>query len=367
MAIHAVIVPKWGLAMEEGKIVHWYVAPGMRVAPGDPIADIETSKITNTLEATEAGKVRRILAAPEETRACGALIAVIDDADASDAEIESYIASRPLEAVAAQSGAAGAAEPRLVGAEGRQLRALAMGSGGVPVVLLHGFGGDLTTWLFTQPALAVSRQVIALDLPGHGGSVKEVGDGSSAACAARIAEALRALGLARFHLVGHSLGGALALALATGAEAGEIASLALLAPAGLGSPVDQSFVAGFLDARRRRDLQAVLGRLFADPALVTAEMAEDVLRFKRLDGADAALRRIAEASLAAPPDYRAALAGLSTPALALWGDADRIVPAPAAEIAGVALTRLPGIGHMPHMEAAQAVNGLLAAHFARND
>ena len=46
-----------------------------------------------------------------------------------------------------------------------------------PLVLLHGFGGDLNNWLFNIEPLAVERAVYALDLPGHGGSIKQVGDG----------------------------------------------------------------------------------------------------------------------------------------------------------------------------------------------
>ena len=63
---------------------------------------------------------------------------------------------------------AGAAEPRR---RGRRIRYLALGEGeGVPIVLIHGFGGDLNNWQFNQEALAAGRPTYAIDLPGHGGS-----------------------------------------------------------------------------------------------------------------------------------------------------------------------------------------------------
>ena len=48
---------------------------------------------------------------------------------------------------------------------------------GTPIVLIHGFGGDLNNWQFNQEALAAGRPTYAIDLPGHGGSSKELGAG----------------------------------------------------------------------------------------------------------------------------------------------------------------------------------------------
>ena len=84
------------------------------------------------------------------------------------------------------------------------------------MVLIHGFGADLNAWMFTQPALAEGRRAIAFDLPGHGGSVKEVGAGDLDALTGAVSDALDALGIERAHLVGHSMGGAVAAAFALG-------------------------------------------------------------------------------------------------------------------------------------------------------
>ena len=102
---------------------------------------------------------------------------------------------------------------------------------------MHGFGADLNAWMFNQPVLAEKRRVVAIDLPGHGGSVKQVEAGDAETFAAVISDALAALAIDRLHLVGHSMGGAIAVVLA-GKMPTRIASLTLLAPAGLG-PGDQ--------------------------------------------------------------------------------------------------------------------------------
>lgn len=371
MRIHPVIVPKWGLSMEEGKIVYWHVAPGARVSPDDPIVDVETSKITNTIEATEAGIVRRTLAAAEDVAACGQLIAVIADEDVSDAEIDEFVARASRQFHSERHTSAGVApEPKLLKLENRPVRYLSMGDGGVPVVLIHGFGGDLNNWMFNQSELAIDRQVIAFDLPGHGGSGKDVGDGTVEEMASTIGAAVDALNLDRIHLVGHSLGGAIALLLAATRVRERTASLTLIAPAGLCDTINSNYINGFISANRRRVLQKVLEALFADPALATAQMAEDLLKYKRLDGVDKALRRIATASFAQGRqrnDFRAALRSLVPPTLILWGAMDRIVPAP--EDAGLVgrLERLPTAGHMPHLEAAAAVNRALAHHIDAAD
>src|SRR3546814_11355779 len=68
--------------------------------------------------------------------------------------------------------------PRCVDAGGWRLRYREMGSGDPPLVLIHGLGGDCNAWALNHAALAADRRVLAVELPGHGGSEKEVGDGS---------------------------------------------------------------------------------------------------------------------------------------------------------------------------------------------
>jgi hypothetical protein len=69
-------------------------------------------------------------------------------------------------------------------------------------------------------------------------------------------------------------------------------------PAGLGREINSDFIEGFIAETRARKPKAVLQTLVVDPSLISAYMVEEVLKFKRLDGSEAALRRIADANFA---------------------------------------------------------------------
>jgi pyruvate dehydrogenase E2 component (dihydrolipoamide acetyltransferase) len=217
--------------------------------------------------------------------------------------------------------------------------------------------------MFLQPALAQGSRTIALDLPGHGGSTKEVGAGDPDGLAAAAAAGLAALGVTRAHLVGHSLGGAVAALVALARPEGA-ASLSLIASAGLGPEINGTFIDGFVRATRRRKAAEVLALLVHDPALVSRKMVEDVLRYKRLDGVAAALSAIA-ASWFGGGRQRLARAdrivALPIPVQIIWGREDRIIPVAQAE---ALRSRLPvhiltGAGHLPHMEKAAEASRLV--------
>lgn len=78
-------------------------------------------------------------------------------------------------------------------------------------MLVHGFGGDLNNWLFNHPALAAERRVIALDLPGHGESAKALQRGDLDELSETVLALLDHLDIAKAHLAGHSMGGAVSL------------------------------------------------------------------------------------------------------------------------------------------------------------
>ena len=185
-------------------------------------------------------------------------------------------------------------EPETVEVGGRRLRYLKVGdAAGVPVVFLHGYGGDLNNWLFNQPALAEKHTTYALDLPGHGGSSKDVGDGTVPELGRAVLDFVKAMSADRAHLVGHSMGAAVALHLALESPT-QVASATLICPAGLGPDISMEYINGFIDANRRKKMEPVLQMLVADPSLVTGDMIEDVLKYKRLDGVDAALKKLRE-------------------------------------------------------------------------
>ena len=364
-AATAITMPKWGLTMTEGTVVGWLKQQGQRFAEGEELLEIETPKITNVVEAPSAGTLRRIVAQAGATLPVGGLLAVVADDEVSEAEIDKFVAGFEVpEPSAASDAEAEGVRPQTIEVAGRRLRYLELGQGGgVPVLLVHGFGADLNTWMFTQPALAATRRVVALDLPGHGGSAKDVGAGDSEGLADAVEGALGALGIERVHLAGHSMGGAVA-ALAALRRPGRVASLTLIASAGLGPEINASFIDGFVRASRRREATEALGLLVDDPALVSRTMVEDVLRYKRLDGVSAALAKIAEAWFAGGRqslDLTGRIAMLAMPVQLVWGRNDRVIPVAQAE----ALTaRLPvhivdAAGHLPHMEKTAEVNRLI--------
>jgi pyruvate dehydrogenase E2 component (dihydrolipoamide acetyltransferase) len=336
------------------------VTEGDPVAPGDDLADIETEKITGTLEADSGGIVRRVIATVGEDVPVGAAIALIAPPDVPDAVLDD-LAARARAVIDAglpeDEGAGPAVET--VEAGGRKISYAGAGDSGDVVLLVHGYGGDRNSWLFLQEPLAARHRVYALDLPGHGTSAKDVGDGSVDVLADAVLGVLDAVGPDRAHLVGHSLGGAVVLAAAARAP-GRIASLTLFAPAGFGPSINAGYVRGFAAAQTRRELRPILGQLFADEQLVTRQVVDDLLAYKRLDGVDAALAALAETLLDGDEqriDSAAAVRALggAVPVTVVWGGADRIIPAEQASSAaavapGAAVRVIDGAGHMPHME-----------------
>lgn len=239
-----------------------------------------------------------------------------------------------------------------------------LGGAGPDLVLIHGFGSDRLSWAGTSPALMEVARVHSLDLPGHGDSLSaETGDGSPLALAELVADALDANGIGKAHLLGHSLGGAIAMVLAV-AEPQRVQSLSLLSPAGLGRGIDRDFLTAYPELQTREDAEQLLQRLVSKPMLINRFTIARVLEQLERPGARAALRRIAEGVQAQETqlgDWASQISASGIPRLVIFGGADQINPPDAHALVGFAGRTLliPDAGHLPHVEAARKVNEAL--------
>ncbi|MEM7171023.1 MAG: acetoin dehydrogenase dihydrolipoyllysine-residue acetyltransferase subunit [Pseudomonadota bacterium] len=366
-AIQAITMPKWGLAMDEGTVVAWLAEENSLIETGQEVVEIETTKITNVFEVPFGGPLRRRVAQEGETLPVGALLGLVADAEVSEADLDAFIEAFNANFVQQAAEAEEAApEAQPIAADGFELYHLRMGTpgaGAAPIILVHGFGGDLVSWLFNQPVLAQDHDVLALDLPGHGRAVKDLGEGGLPALTRALAGYMDALELDKAHLVGHSMGGAVAVNMAL-QQPQRVSGLTLLAPAGMGPEINMDFIQGFCQAAKRKEMRAALEFLVANPELISRDMINESLKYKRLDGVTAALDRLSKDLF---PDGRQLtfsdvdLAGLTVPMTVIWGEADRILPiTQAAHLpASAAVHRLPDVGHLPHMEATAEVNRLI--------
>ncbi len=365
MTLKPITMPKWGLAMQEGTLVKWAVAEGQAIKAGQEIADIETSKIANVFESPVEGVLARLVAKDGDLLPVGALLGVVAEAKTPSVDVDAYIAEFQANFKTEGPAKDDGPQPQIIEAGGKKLRYLVMGDGdATPILLIHGYGADLGAWMFNQGALAESRKVYALDLPGHGNSVKDVGDGTPVVLAKDVVALLDALSIAKAHLVGHSLGGAIATLIAH-QHPDRVTALTLVAPWGLGTEISSAFIDGYLAETRPKKLRPVLEMLVANPEQVTGDMVEDVLKAKRLDGAVESLGKIARNLAVAdrqPGSVRELLAAIKCPVQVLWGEADRILPASQSGglPSAVKVTRFPGAGHIVHMEKAAEITAAIS-------
>jgi pyruvate dehydrogenase E2 component (dihydrolipoamide acetyltransferase) len=361
-----IVMPKWGLSMKEGVLTSWLVEPGKTISAGQPILEVETDKIAGEFQSTDSGLLRRTVGTAGTTYPVKALLGVLAPPEVPDAAIDEFVGTyiTPVEDDDEED-----VGPKFEWAEISvgKIRYAKRGDGGDAVILIHGFGGDLDNWLFNIDALAEKKTVYALDLPGHGQSVKAMPNPSLSKLTSAVAEFMKAAGIESAHFVGHSLGGAISMQLAADDPA-KVKTMSLICSAGLG-PEFSSYVKDYVAAEGRRDLKPVLEMLFADKAQVSRQLVDDVLKFKRLDGVDVVLRDMAEALFGGETQKNLPVTSVANRAAdtqVIWGKEDEVIPsAHANNFPGAAVHVLEGAGHMVFMEKANDVNALLKAHFAK--
>ncbi len=417
-----VIMPRVDMDMTEGKIAFWYVKNGDAVTKGQVIFEIETDKATMEVDAPVAGTIDGIQGAIGESVLVGTTLGWIlaagetlaaQNADTAQAPAQAdpngelliteslpFAASDKPNGLAAVDKSSLRATPlakslahshgvdllsivgtgpngRVQGADvlqattptsvpGEDSDALYLNwiakAEGTPLVLLHGFGADQGGWR-NLAALIKGASIIGIDLPNHGKSkaraIRSLDD-----LAAAVVARLDQEGVHAFHLLGHSMGGATALAMVAKVSY-RLRSLTLLAPAGLGADIHGGFIEGLCRANSEASLKPWLAELFHDESLLTNSFVATA--FKQLESPQKreGLRALAQALM---PDgtqassKRSELNGLNIPTKVIWGADDKIIPVKHAQgLPGrVALHVLKNVGHLSYIEASDLVATLLA-------
>jgi len=261
-------------------------------------------------------------------------------------------------------------EPRVVRLGRFDVRYVRKGQGPV-VILIHGLASSIYTWSEVIGPLSETFDVVALDLPGFGGSTQPA-DLSFADYEPAVVGLLDALGIAKASFVGNSMGGGISLRLAARAR-DRVERVVILDAAGFRMQPDErpfmvrilgSVAAGFLAERlpvRRTLTAATLRHLIHDRSRVTEERIDEYAAPLFRQGALASTRSLLRSRF--DESFVPDLASIEAKTLVLWGrhdpwlplsDADRFV----AEIKGARKVVLE-TGHMPQEEKPAEVARLI--------
>lgn len=244
------------------------------------------------------------------------------------------------------------------------LFARSLGEGEVPLVLLHGFGGSHAAWMAIQDALAGETATLAYDLPGHAGSFDFPDSGPAKTAAQAVLADLGARGVERAHLVGHSMGGAVAALMAM-FDPARVASLTLLAPGGFGPEINHRLLTRYAAASDAATMRACLEAMtgWFSPvsdgmvAQALAERAGPGHREKLVEMARGLARDGRQGQLP-----RERLETLAMPVTVLWGELDNVLPARQARglPPSFAVELFPDLGHMLPAEAPDEMAAIVA-------
>lgn len=405
----AILCPQVGQDLTEAKVVALHVKLGDTVKKGMIVAEVESEKATFEVEAFAAGVVIKLPYQVGDTATVlEPLVVLGSDADSKPSVEQKTQApaktgkvsaqpvvqvassgqgrSSPLaRRIAANNGlqldkiagtgphgavvlrdveglAAPSAKSAVAAATGLNVKSLKDGKG-IPVVFIHGFGAEIAAWRQIAMAIALPNTLLAMDLPGHGASPDAANPGFQSIVDA-VASTLRSMGK-EFHLVGHSLGAAVAIAIA--AQNGvTIKSLTLFAPAGLGTSVDGGFVAGFLAAKSEAALAAQMKRLVNDPSDLPVSLIKATQAAREAGPVVDRQSRVAASIFEGSTQLfsvRTELAKYQGPCRVILGQRDGIISPVETERnlpAGVALHRFESTGHLPFLEEQSLAARLIA-------
>ena len=276
-----------------------------------------------------------------------------------------------------------AGKSRTVTLHGHAIAYVQQGSGPV-LLLIHGMAGSLETWRSVIDPLAAHATVLAVDLPGHGASEPSGGDYSLGSLAAGLRDVLVALGHEGATLVGHSLGGGIALQFAY--QFPEMTErLVLVSSGGLGLEVNPAlraaalpganlFVAATAQATRR--VSEIAGRVLGAPRSPSRRGLDELVRsYASLADAEHRAAFLATVRSVVGLNGQTVAAGDrlyladELPVLLVWGAEDPIIPVEHARAAhellpASTLAVFDGVGHFPHVEAPERFVAALERHCA---
>jgi pimeloyl-ACP methyl ester carboxylesterase len=265
-------------------------------------------------------------------------------------------------------------EERITLDDGRELNVLLAGAGdGPPLVFLHGLGGSQSTWQVVLGDLVESHRVAAIDLPGHGASDKSAdADYSIAGLASAIVDAIGKLGINRPVLIGHSLGGAVALRIAADSSLA-VAGVVAMDTAGLGDEISTELTSLMTGQAGPETARGLLSLFYEDQRLVVDRGVQEMAQTQLADGAWRAQQSASQAAFGAGKQLAAARvdpAAVKVPVHLIWGGLDRVLPAKhaldsVAAFPDATLAIVSGVGHVPQVENA-ARTAQLIARFAKS-